>query len=154
MQRIWLIAECSFLALCLFCQSSFAQDTKVKVGVTALGRASGLSGAAGRDRLVKSLNKQKKSQIEAIPVEGDQVSDEARQKNCAFVVVTTQTEMQAGSEVDFGRTSTANIPKYKVAVEYKLYRSFGWNGRGQRFCQGRRHGVAAGCRRTGAGQRC
>jgi len=122
MQRISLIAGCSLLVVLLFCQSSFAQDTKVRVGVTALGSASGLSGAAGRDRLVKSLNKQKKSQVEAIPIEGSQVSDEARQKNCEFVVVTEQTGMETENQVNFDRMQTTNVPKYKVTLEYKLYR--------------------------------
>ena len=122
MQRMWLIVGCSLLALCLFCELSSAQDTKVRVGVTPVRSSGGLTPAAGRDRLVKSLNKQKKSQVEAVALEGDQASDEARQKNCAYVVGTTQTDMQAGSDVEFGRTTTANIPKYKVAVEYKLYR--------------------------------
>lgn len=66
MHRIWLVVGYVLLTLCLFCESIFAQETKVRVGVTPLGSASGLTGAAGRDRLVKSLNKQKNSQVEAV----------------------------------------------------------------------------------------
>jgi hypothetical protein len=124
MRRMWLLVGYSFLSLCLLRESSFAQD-KVRVGVAVLGSASGgLTGAAGRDRLVKSLNKQKKAQVEATALDasGDQISAEARQKNCEFVVVTTQTDMQTGSEVMAGRTMTSNVPKYTFAVGYKLYR--------------------------------
>ena len=79
MQRIWLVVGCLFVAACLVSGSSFAQDNQVvRVGVTVLGGAAGITGAAGRDRLVKALNKQKKSQVEAVPIEGNQRSDLTR----------------------------------------------------------------------------
>ncbi len=77
----------------------------MRVGVTVLGSASGLTGEAGRDRLVKDLNKQKKSEVQAVPLTasaGDQISEEARQKNCQFVVFTTQTESHAESHNEGG----------------------------------------------------
>src|SRR5208283_5564894 len=77
MQRIWLVIGYSILAACLLCGSSFAQGAKVLVGVTPLGSASALSPTAGRDRLVKSLNKQKNSQAEAVALDAsadDEVS--------------------------------------------------------------------------------
>ena len=125
MQRIWLVVGYSLLALCLLCGSSLAQGAKVVVGVTPLASASGLTGAAGRDRLVKSLNKQKNSQVEAVALDtspDDQVSAEAKQKNCEFVVITTQTGIESSSAFSAGRTMSRNSPKYKVTVEYKLYR--------------------------------
>jgi len=125
MQRIWLVIGYSILAVCLLCGSSFAQGAKVLVGVTPLGSASALSPTAGRDRLVKSLNKQKNSQAEAVALDAsadDEVSAGAKQKNCEFVLVTTQTGVETSSDFSAGRTMSGNIPKYKVTVEYKLYR--------------------------------
>ena len=105
---------------------SFAQDNQpVRVGVTVLGSASGLTGAAGRDRLVKALTKQKKSQVQAVPIEaagGDQISAEARQKNCIFLLFTTQTEAHNEGGASGKPGQTTNIPEYHTTVEYKLYR--------------------------------
>jgi len=97
----------------------------VRVGITPLGSAGGLSPTTGRDRLVKALNKQKKSDVEAVALDasGDQISAEARERNCEFVVVATQTDLHSSSEVNFGRTSSSNVTKYHVEVEYKLYRA-------------------------------
>ncbi len=124
MQRIRLVVRCSFLAACLVSGFSFPQDNQVvRVGVTVLGSASGITGTAGRDRLVKALNKQKKSPVQAVPLEaGDQISAEARQKNCNFVVLTTVTEAHNEGGA-FGKPGqTTNIPEYHTTVEYKLYR--------------------------------
>ena len=60
-QRIRLVVGFLFLAVCLVSGFSFAQDNQVRVGVTVLGSAAGITAEAGRDRLVKALNKQKKS---------------------------------------------------------------------------------------------
>lgn len=38
------------------------------------------------------------------------------------MLITTQTGVQTESEYVAGRTSSSNIPKYIVTVEYKLYR--------------------------------
>ncbi|HME33017.1 MAG TPA: hypothetical protein VKG65_09725 [Terriglobales bacterium] len=127
MQRIRLLVGCSFLVACLVSGFSFAQDNQVvRVGVTVLGSAFGITGAAGRDRLVKALNKQKKSQVQAVPLEGsggDQVSADARQKNCEFVVFTTLTEAHMESQTQGTRAGElTNIPEYHATVEYKLYR--------------------------------
>jgi len=126
MQRIRLVIGCSFLAVCLVSGFSFAQDNQVvRVGVTVLGSASGITGAAGRDRLVKAFNKQKKSPVQAVPLEassGDQISADARQKNCAFVVLTTVTEAHNEGGATGKPGQTTNIPEYHTTVEYKLYR--------------------------------
>ncbi|HME32557.1 MAG TPA: hypothetical protein VKG65_07385 [Terriglobales bacterium] len=126
MQRIRLVFGCLFLAACLVSGVSFAQDNQpVRVGVTVLGSAAGITGAAGRDRLVKALNKQKKSPVQAVPIQasgGDQVSAEAREKNCAFVVFTTQTEAHNEGGASGKPGQTTNIPEYHTTVEYKLYR--------------------------------
>lgn len=60
MQRIWLVVGCFFLIACLVSGLSFADDSQVvRVGVTVVGAASGITGVAGRDRLVKAFSKQK-----------------------------------------------------------------------------------------------
>jgi len=125
MQRIRLAVGYLFLAACLVSGSSFAQDaTVVRLGVTVLGAASGITGVAGRDRLVKTFNKQKKSSVQAVPMEatGDQVSAEARQKDCVFVLFTTLTEAHGEGGASGKPGQTTNIPEYHTTVEYKLYR--------------------------------
>ncbi len=126
MQRIRFVLGCSFLAACLVSGYTFAEENQVvRVGVTVLGSATGITGAAGRDRLVKALNKQKKSPVQAVPLEasgGDQISAEAREKNCAFVVFTTQTEAHGQSHITGKPGFEANVPSFHATVEYKLYR--------------------------------
>jgi hypothetical protein len=95
MQRIRLAVGCFFLIACLVSGLSFADDSQaVRVGVTVVGAASGITGVAGRDRLVKAFSKQKKSPVQAVPIDaaGDQVTAEAKAKNCTFVLFTTVTE--------------------------------------------------------------
>jgi hypothetical protein len=128
MKRSRLLIGSSFLAACLVSGFSVAQENQVvRVGVTVLGSANGITAEAGRDRLVKALNKQKKTQIQAVPLEGsggDQVSADARQKNCTFVVFTTLTEAHSESQATQTGTgvSFTNIPQFHATVEYKLYR--------------------------------
>jgi ABC-type glycerol-3-phosphate transport system substrate-binding protein len=125
MQRIRLVVGCAFMAACLMVASSPAQDSQVvKVGITVLGSASGITGVAARDRLVKAFNKLKKSTVQAVPLEatGDQVSTEARQKDCVFVVFTTLTEAHSEGGASGKAGQTTNIPEYHTTVEYKLYR--------------------------------
>jgi hypothetical protein len=125
-QRVRLVVGLLFFGVCLVSGFTFAQDNQVRVGVTVLGSASGLTGEAGRDRLVKDLNKQKKSEVQAVPLTasaGDQISEEARQKNCQFVVFTTQTESHAESHNEGAKAGmSTNIPEYHANVEYKVYR--------------------------------
>ena len=126
MQRILLVVGCSFLAVCLLSGLSFAQGNKVRVGVVVLGSASGITSTDARDRLVKDLNKQKKSPVEAVAIQataGDQISAEARQKNCDFVLFPTLTYTHAESQVVGTRAGQeSDIPVYHVTIEYKLYR--------------------------------
>ena len=109
------------------------ENTAVRVGVTVLQHAPvGLSATAARDRLVKDLNKQKKLHVEAIPLDqsaGQQLSDEARQKNCAFVVDPTLTEAHAqgqdsaGGAFDMFTVQEHNVPNFHATIEYKVYRA-------------------------------
>jgi len=126
MQRIRLLLGCSSLLACLVSGLAFSQENQVvRVGITVLGSANGITPAAGRDRLVKALNKQKKSQLQAVPIEasgGDQISAEAREKNCAFVVFTSQTEALGQSHITGKPGFESNVPSFHATVEYKLYR--------------------------------
>jgi hypothetical protein len=126
MYRIRLVVGYFFLAACLVSASSFAQDNQpIRLGVTVLGAANGLTGVAGRDRLIKAFSKQKKSPVQAVPLEatgGDQVSAEARQKNCVFVLFTTLTEAHDEGGASGKPGQTTNIPEYHTTVDYKLYR--------------------------------
>jgi ABC-type thiamine transport system substrate-binding protein len=81
--RIRLVVGYFFLAVCLVSGYCVAEDAQVvRLGVTVLGSASGITGVADRDWLVKAFSKQKKSNVQAVPIEatGEQVSAEARQK--------------------------------------------------------------------------
>jgi hypothetical protein len=126
MQRIRRVVGCLFLAACLVSEYGFAQDNQpVRVGVTVVGSAAGITGAAGRDRLVKALNKQKKTPVQAVPIEasgGDQISAEGRQKNCVFILFTTVTEAHEEGGASGKPGQTTNIPEYHTTVDYKLYR--------------------------------
>jgi hypothetical protein len=116
---------CFFLIACLVSGLSFAEDSQVvRVGVTVVGAASGITGVAGRDRLVKAFSKQKKSPVQAVPLDaaGDQVTAEARTKNCAFVLFTTVTEAHNEGGASGKPGQTTNIPEYHTTVECKLYR--------------------------------
>jgi hypothetical protein len=123
--RIRLVVGYFFLVVCLVAGYGFADDTQVvRLGVTVLGSASGITGVAGRDRLVKAFSKQKKSNVQAVPIEatGEQVSAEARQKDCVFVLFTTLTEAHGEGGASGVKGQTVNIPEYHTTVEYKLYR--------------------------------
>jgi hypothetical protein len=125
MLRIRLAIGYLFLAACLVSGASLAEDAQpVRLGVTVLGSASGITGVAGRDRLVKAFSKQKKSNVQAVPIDatGEQVSAEARQKDCVFVLFTTLTEAHNEGGASGKPGQTTNIPEYHTTVEYKLYR--------------------------------
>jgi hypothetical protein len=87
MQRIRLVVGCFFLIVCMGLGLSSADDSQVvRVGVTVVGAASGITGVAGRDRLIKAFSKQKKSPVQAVAIDstGDQVTAEAKAKNCTL----------------------------------------------------------------------
>jgi hypothetical protein len=124
-QRMRLVVGFLFLAVCLISGFSFSQDNQVRVGVTVLGSASGITAETARDQLVKTLNKQKKSPVQAVPLTasaGNQISEEARQKNCQFVVFTDETEAHAEAQTQGKPGVNTNIPEYHATIEYKVYR--------------------------------
>jgi hypothetical protein len=61
--------------------------------------------------------------VEELDAAGDQVTAEARAKNCAFVLFTTVTEAHNEGGASGKPGQTTNIPEYHTTVEYKLYRS-------------------------------
>jgi hypothetical protein len=126
MQRTQRIVRSLFLVFCLISGFSFAQNDQVaRVGVTALGSATGITGATGREQLVKILNKQKKAQVQAVPIDasvGDKISAEAREKNCMFLLLTTLTEAHGEGGASGKPGQTSNVPEFHVTIEYKVYR--------------------------------
>ena len=117
---------CWLLSVVLISGFSFAQDNQpVRVGVTALGSATAITGTAARDRLVKALNKQKKADVQAVPIDasaGDKISAEGREKNCVYVLLTTLTEAQGVGGASGKPGQTSNVPEFYATIEYKLYR--------------------------------
>src|SRR5664279_3330243 len=93
-----------FLAVILISISGLAQENAVRVGVALLQNEAGRSVPANveRDRLVKALNQlkpDKKTHVKVVgvPLEGStgsEISDEAAQKKCQYVVYTTLTELR------------------------------------------------------------
>jgi hypothetical protein len=128
----------------------------VKVGVPVMKNAAGrsLPGNLERDRLVAALNQQKPDKkthlkVQGIPLEGmtpDEVGDEAKQKNCDYVVYTTLIELQSSTDPNIPRQQPGTMPgtvqtnpggtwgrvppgggnlnpEYRATVEYRLYRA-------------------------------
>ncbi len=132
--RFRILAGCTLLATCLTAVPNFAQQNHtIRVGVTVLQNAPvGLSATAARDRLVKDLNKQKKSPVEAVALDhyaGQQLADEARQKNCDFVIYPTLTEAHAqgqdsaGGAFNMMQAQENNVPNFHATIEYQVYRA-------------------------------
>jgi len=143
------------LSFCLLGLHALAQENQVvKVGVPVMKNAAGRSvpGNLERDRLVAALNQLKADKkthlkVQGIPLEGmtpDEVGDEAKQKNCDYVVYTTLVELQSSTDPNMpqrpgsgpGTIQTnpngawgvppggRNLnPEYRATVEYRLYRT-------------------------------
>jgi hypothetical protein len=130
--------------------SAFGQENAVRVGVAILQNRAGRSvpGNVERDRLVQALNHMKADkkthvQMQGVPLDAmtfDEANDEAQAKKCAYVVLTTLTELRNADDpyqhVPGTVESNPNSqwspgghpqaqrmdPEYRVTVEYKLYR--------------------------------
>ena len=149
------------LSFCFLGLYAVAQENQiVKVGVPVMKNAAGRSvpGNLERNRLVAALNQQKPDKkthlkVQGIPLEGmtpDEVGDEAKQKNCDYVVYTTLLELQSSTDPNIpqrpgatpgtiqtnpnGGWSTPSggrngagaeglNPEYRATVEYRLYRT-------------------------------
>ena len=136
-----------FMAVVLASVFGLAQESSVLVGVALLQNNAGRSVPADveRDRLVKALNQLKPDKkthlkVVGVPLEGstrNEISEEAQQKKCAYVVYTTLTELRAGDEpyqhqpgtietnpnAQFGARDPSSYrldPEFRVTVEYKL----------------------------------
>jgi hypothetical protein len=94
------------LSLCLLSLCAVAQENRVvRVGVAMMqSQAShGMSGGWGQGRLVAALDQQKPDKkqhikLQGVPLEGtspEEVANEAKQKNCDYVVYTNLVELQA-----------------------------------------------------------
>jgi hypothetical protein len=139
-----------FIAYGCLAIPGFAQENVVRVGVAILQNRAGRSvpGNVERDRLVQTLNHMKPDKKTHIQVQGvaldamtfDEAYGEAQTKQCAYVVLTTLTELRdAGDPYQHvpgtietnpnsqwsspGNPRAQHLdPEYRVTVEYKLYR--------------------------------
>ena len=142
-----LILSICFLSLCAFAQ----ENRVIRVGVPIMKNLAGRSvpGNIERDRLVAALNQEKPDKklhvkVQGVPLEGltpEDIGDEAKQKNCDYVVYTTLIELQASSDPAMRQPGTIQTnpggvwnnpnnpraqalnPEYSATVEYKLYRT-------------------------------
>lgn len=137
----------SLLLVLMGSATCMAQENMARVGVAIMQNDAGrsVSGIVERDRLVKAINQLKPDKnthlkVEAIPLNGsnsDDLGDEAKQKNCLYVVYTRLTELrsqqdpyqrQAGtietnpnSQWSSQNTRTQAVdPEYRATVDYKL----------------------------------
>ncbi len=141
----------SLLLLLPFVLSLFAsaqENRVITVGVPLMVNQAGRSvpPAVERDRLIQAFNDLKPDKKTGIKVRavalggatGDEISDEAAQKKCDYVVYTALTELRTGTDPYQRRPGTietnpdsqwgsrspegqAMDPEYRATVEYKLY---------------------------------
>ena len=142
------------LSFCLFALAALAQENRVvRVGVAMMQNQASrnMPGDAGRNRLVAALNQQKPDKkqhlkLQGIPLEGtspEELANEAKQKNCDYVVYTNLLELQSSNDSAMqprpgtvqpypGGTlgmpppnnpnnTRAMGPEYRATVEYRLY---------------------------------
>jgi hypothetical protein len=139
------------LALFVLSLCGFAQENRVvRVGVATMQNRAARSGPGNmeRDRLVAALNQEKPDKklhikVQGVPLDGatpDEVGDEAKQKNCDYVVYTTLIELQGSTDPTMRQPGTIQTnpggvwnnpnnprgqaldPEFRATVEYKLYR--------------------------------
>jgi hypothetical protein len=128
----------------MFC---IAQENAIRVGVAVMQNNAGRSvpGNVERDRLVKAINQIKPNKktnvkVQAVPLNGmtgDDVSEEAEQQKCQYVVYTTLTELRTAQDPYQHQPGTIETnpnsqwssrdpdnqridPEYRATVEYKL----------------------------------
>jgi len=139
------------LSVCLLSVCAFAQENRIiRVGVPIMKNQAGRSvpGNIERDRLVAALNQEKPDKklhvkVQGVPLEGttpEDVGDEAKQKNCDYVVYTTLVELQASTDPSMPRPGTIQTnpggvwstpnpgarplnQEYRATVEYRLFRT-------------------------------
>ena len=136
-----------FLAVLLVAVAGLAQENAVRIGVALLQNQAGRAVPANveRDRLVKALNQlkpDKKTHVKVVgvPLDGmtpSEISEEAGQKNCQYVVYTTLTELRNADDPyqrppgtvetnpnsqwsNQNSRSERQDPEFRVTVEYKL----------------------------------
>lgn len=111
--------------LCCFTYAATAQSSPAQLCV-ANTQMAGKSGAGtdGRDALIKWLGKEKdKSVAQDVALdaaEPEQALQQAKSKNCDYLVLTNQTEMHQENSLMTGAFSTTSMPTFYVTTAYKL----------------------------------
>jgi hypothetical protein len=139
-----------FFALLLATSFAAAQENAVRIGVAVMQNQAGrsVSGTVERDRLVRAFNQMKPDKKTHVAVQGvpldamsfNDANDEAQTKKCAYVVLTTLTELRNADDpyqhtpgtVETNPNSQWSMPgnargqrldpEYRVTVDYQLYR--------------------------------
>jgi hypothetical protein len=130
---------------------SAAQENAIRVGVAVMQNQAGrsVSGTVERDRLVRAFNQMKPDKKTHVAVQGvpldamnfNDANDEAQAKKCAYVVLTTLTELRSADDpyqhtpgtVETNPNSQWSMPgnargqrldpEFRVTVDYQLYRA-------------------------------
>lgn len=140
------------LVILLGSAACMAQENFVRVGVAVMENSAGRSvpGNVERDRLVRAINQLKPDKkthmkVEALPLNAssnDEATEEAQQKNCAYVVYTRLVELRSAGDpyqqrsgaIETNPNSQWNSqdprtqrvdPEYRATVEYRLVRAGG-----------------------------
>lgn len=108
--------------------AAFAQDSaggKLCVSIMQ-GSGGNTSPTVSRDALVKALEKQKNLKGTTAPLNAsvaEELSAEAKQKGCAYLVITNLAEDHTESAYGPGVLMSTTIPTFFVTVDYKLVKA-------------------------------
>lgn len=115
-----------YVVLALMCLSACiatAQSSPVQLCVANM-QNHGEPGTMGRDWLMKFLSKEKdKSVAKDVAINASapaEAMQEAKSKNCDYLVLTNQTESHQENGVMTGAFSTTSMPTFYVTTGYKL----------------------------------
>ncbi len=117
--------------LCFCCISALGQQAApLRIGVAVLSNGGKtVSGTEVRDRLIKLLHRPKHEKdshldLEAVPLSAslrEAAMNEAREKNCAFVLYTRLTDLETNSVLS--PLDGIYVPTFHVTVEFQLNRA-------------------------------
>ena len=116
-----------FALMCLSACIATAQSSPAQLCVANMqNHGEPETGTMGRDSLMKFLSKEKdKSVAQDVPINASlpaEAMQEAKNKNCDYLVLTNQTESHQENGVMTGAFSTTSMPTFYVTTDYKLTR--------------------------------
>lgn len=113
------------ISVCLCPSIATAQSSPAQLCVANMQSVNAGSSTTGRDLLMKFLGKEKGNVAQEIPIDAadpEQALQQAKSKNCDYLVTTNQTEShQENSQMQaMGTFSQTTMPTYYITAAYKL----------------------------------